>query len=252
MAIIHSTAIIADDVQLAAEVEVGPYAIIAGDNRIGARTRIGAHSVVHAGVDLGEDNLIADHVVLGGAPQDLTYKDEPTRLVIGDRNKIREFTSIHRATNPDQPAVIGNDCYIMSNTHLGHDCQIGNGVIITTFAGLSGHVEIGDKAVIGGGARIHQYCRIGSLAMVAGHAAVGKDVLPFCMLGRDPVAHYKLNKIGLRRAGIKRDEYHSLEHAIQLVRQGRPAEITPDTPATRLLSQWLMVKSRRGIHKFAR
>lgn len=249
---IHSTAVIADDAQIAADVEVGPYAVIEKNTKIGARTKIGSHSVIHSCVELGEDNLISNHVVLGGAPQDIGYKDEPTWLVIGDRNKIREFTAIHRATNLDQPARIGNDCFIMSNVHLGHDCQVGNGVIITTFAGASGHVHIGDKAVIGGGACIHQFCRIGTLAMVAGLAPVGKDVLPYCMLGRDPTAHFKLNIVGLRRAGIKGDAYRALEHAIQLVRKGKPEEVTSETAELKMLHAWLSAPSKRGIYKFAR
>jgi UDP-N-acetylglucosamine acyltransferase len=252
MSNIHPTAIIADNAQIATDVEVGPYTVVEQNASIGARTKIGSHSVIHAYVELGEDNVISDHVVLGGAPQDLGYQGDPTRLVIGDRNKIREFTSIHRATNLDQPTCIGNDCFIMSNVHIGHDCQVGDGVIITTFVGISGHVQIGDKAVIGGGAGIHQYCRIGTLAMVAGLAPVGKDVLPFCMLGRDPTAHFKLNMVGLRRAGIKGDDYRALEHAIQLVRKGKSEQINNDTAQLKILQAWLSAPSKRGIYKFAR
>lgn len=252
MSNIHPTAVIADDAQLGLDIEVGAYAVVEPNTKIGSRTKIGSHSVIHSCVELGEQNIIADHVVLGGAPQDIGYKDEPTWLVLGDRNTVREYTSIHRSTNIERPTRIGNDCFIMSNAHLGHDCQVGNDVIITTFAGLSGHVHIGDKAVIGGGAAIHQYCRIGTLAMVGGLAPVGKDVLPFCMLGRDPTAHYKLNVIGLRRAGIKGQAYQALEHAIQLVRAGKPEEIVVDTPELKILKEWLSAPSKRGIFKFAR
>ena len=251
MANIHSTAVVSENTILAKDIVIGPYVIIENNVHIDQGTTIGAHSVVHSNVRLGKNNHIHDHVVLGGAPQDISYQGETTWLEIGDDNIIREFCSIHRSTNTERATRMGNACYMMCNSHLGHDCQVGDGVIITAYAGISGHVEIGDKAVIGGNVGIHQFCRIGSLAMVGAYTPVGKDVLPYSMLGRDPVAHYKLNVIGLRRAGIKGDRYRQLEKGMQLVRAGKEDQLTSDTEELAILKQWLAAPSKRGVYKFA-
>lgn len=252
MANIHSTAVVAANTKIAEDVEVGPYTIIEDHVEIDAGTKIGSHGVLHSFTRLGKNNHIHDHIVLGDAPQDISYANEETWLDIGDDNIIREFCSIHRSTNVDRATRVGNSCYIMCNSHIGHDCQVGDGVIITAYAGISGHVEIGDQAVIGGNVGIHQFCRIGSLAMVGAYTPVGKDVLPFSMLGRDPVAHYKLNVVGLRRAGIKGERYRALEKGMQLVRSGNSDQLVGETQELELLSQWLAAPSKRGIYKFAR
>ncbi len=249
---IHSTAVVSSDAVIAENVNIGPYAVIEQNVEIGAGSIIGSHSVLHSYTRLGENNRIHNHVVLGGAPQDISYSGEQTWLQLGNDNVIREFCSIHRSTNTERATQVGNNCYIMCNSHIGHDCQVGNDVIITAYAGISGHVEIGDRAVIGGNVGIHQFCRIGSLAMVGAYTPVGKDVLPFSMLGRDPVAHYKLNVVGLRRAGIKGDRYRALEKGMQLVRNGKNDQLIAETEELKLLANWLAAPSKRGIYKFAR
>ncbi len=252
MSNIHSTAIVSNGALLENGVEIGPYTVIGDNVRVGEGTIIGSHSVIHSFVSLGRYNRIHDHVVLGDVPQDMSFKDEETWLEIGNENTIREFCSIHRSTNAERPTRIRNGCYMMCNSHIGHDCQVGNGVIITAFAGISGHVEIGDKAVIGGNVGIHQFCRIGTLAMVSAYTPVGKDVLPFSMLGRDPVAHYKLNVVGLRRAGIKGNSYRALEKGMQLIRAGKSEQLQSSTQELEILKQWLAAPSKRGIYKFVR
>lgn len=249
---IHTTAIIAQSAELADDVEVGPFSIIHEHVKIAAGTKIAAHSVVHSFVRIGERNQIADHVVLGGAPQDISYQGQETWLEIGDDNIFREYSSVHRANNNTEVTRIGNGCYVMCNSHIGHNCIIGNDVIITAFAGLSGHVEVGDKAIIGGHAGIHQFCRIGTFAMVAGAAAVTKDVLPYCLLGRDPVGHYRLNSIGLRRAGVSGERYKLLEKRMRLIRAGNKEIHSADTPELEVLNTWLTSPSKRGIHGFIR
>jgi len=249
---IHTTAVIAQSAELADDVEVGPFSIIHDHVKIAAGTKIGAHSVIHSFVRIGERNQIADHVVLGGAPQDISYRGQETWLEIGDDNIFREYSSVHRANNNEEVTRIGNGCYVMCNSHIGHNCIIGNHVIITAFAGLSGHVEVGDKAIIGGHAGIHQFCRIGTLAMVAGAAAVTKDVLPYCLLGRDPVGHYRLNSIGLRRAGVSGERYKLLEKRMRQIRAGDKEMYLADTPELELLNGWLASPSKRGIHGFIR
>ena len=248
MTSIHSTAIVAGSAQLADDVQIGPYSIVHDHVQIGKGSQVAAHSVIHAYVRLGERNQIADHVVLGAAPQDVSYQGEETWLEIGHDNQIREFTSIHRSNNKKEKTIIGNNCFLMANIHIGHNCQLGSNVIITSYAGLSGHVEVGDNAVIGGGAGIHQFCRIGAYAMVAAFTPVNKDAMPFCLLGRNPVVHYRLNTVGLRRAGVRRDRYRALEKAIRRLRDGLEFEI--NTPETRLLKEWLDAPSKRGVYKF--
>ena len=249
---IHSTAVVSSDAVIAENVNIGPYAVVEQNVEIGAGTTVGAHSVLHSYTRVGENNHIHSHVVLGGAPQDIAYSGEQTWLEVGNENVIREFCSIHRSTSAERATRVGKHCYIMCNSHIGHDCQVGNDVIITAYAGISGHVEIGDRAVIGGNVGIHQFCRIGSLAMVGAYTPVGKDVLPFSMLGRDPVAHYKLNVVGLRRAGVKGERYRALEKGMQLVRNGKEDQLIAETEELKLLANWLAAPSKRGIYKFAR
>lgn len=252
MANIHSTAVVSANSDIAENVIVGPYAVIEDQVSIGEGTVIGAHSIIHSFVRLGKRNRIHSHVVLGDLPQDISYQGEETWLHVGNENIIREFCSIHRSTNLDKATRIGSRCYMMCNSHLGHDCQVGDEVIITAYSGISGHVEIGDKAVIGGNVGIHQFCRIGPLAMIGAYTPVGKDVLPYSLLGRDPVAHYKLNAVGLRRAGIKGERYRALEEGMQLVRAGKAEQLKQDTEELKILKQWLATPSKRGIYKFVR
>jgi len=249
---IHSTAIVSPAAELADDVEVGPFSIIHDHVYIGAGTKIGAHSIIHSYVRMGLGNNIADQVILGGVPQDISYQNQETWLHIGDNNIFREFSSVHRSNTEKEVTSIGSDCYVMCNSHVGHNCVIGSGVILTAYAGLSGHIEVGDKAIIGGHAGIHQFCRIGTYAMVAGAAAVTKDVLPYCLLGRNPVGHYRLNVIGLRRAGVTGERYKLLEKRIRQIREGDKQLYEAQTPELEILNQWLSAPSKRGIHKFIR
>ncbi len=252
MANIHSTAIVSSSASLAEDVEVGPYSIVHANARIGSGTIIGSHTIIHSYVDMGERNTVADHVVLGGAPQDISYHGEETWLEIGDDNIFREFCSVHRANNDQEVTKIGNGCYLMCNTHVGHNCLLSDEVIITAYAALSGHVEVGAKAIIGGSSGVHQFCRIGAYAMVSGFAPVAKDVLPFCLLGRDPVAHYRLNTVGLRRAGITGEKYKVLEKRIRQIRAGDREPYPATTKELEVLEDWLAAPSKRGVYKFLR
>jgi UDP-N-acetylglucosamine acyltransferase len=250
MAKIHSTAVVSSSATIADDVEIGAYSIVHEHARIGAGTSIGSHNIIHSYVSLGQGNKITDHVVLGGAPQDVSYQGEETWLEIGDDNIFREFCSVHRANNDQEVTKIGNGCYFMCNTHVGHNYIVGNQVIITAYAGLSGHVEVGDKAIIGGGSSVHQFCRIGAYAMISGFTPVAKDVLPFCLLGRAPVVHYKLNTIGLRRAGITGEKYKALEKRIRQIRAGDRDNYPATTKELEILEDWLAAPSKRGVYKF--
>lgn len=247
---IHSSAIVSSHAEIESAVDIGPYAVIEDHVIIGEGSSIGAGSVVRSYTRLGKNNRIDAHAILGGEPQDISFKGQETWLEIGDDNIIREYTSIHRATRLEKPTRIGNRNYIMCNSHIGHDCTIGHDVIITSYSGISGHVCIDDHAVIGGSVGIHQFCRIGSFAMVAGFTPLRKDVLPYTMVGGEPVRHYRLNTIGLRRAGITGERYRALEQVFRQLRQGVHSEFHATTDELKLLQNWIQAPSRRGIYGF--
>ena len=249
--IIHPSACIAAGATLADNVTVEPFAVIEDDVSIGAGCRIGAHAVVQRCVTLGSGNILHPHAVLGGLPQDLGFKtDTPSRLVIGDNNIFREGFTAHRASQRDAATRIGSNCYFMNNSHVAHDCVIGNRTIFANNVAIGGHVEIGDNVFMGGGAVVHQFCRIGSYAIVQGTTGLNKEVLPFMLIGGRPARHYRLNTVGLRRAGITGDRYKVLEAAFRLLKNKKSLTDLPETEEIKQLKAWLAVKSRRGVHGF--
>ncbi|RLD99327.1 MAG: acyl-[acyl-carrier-protein]--UDP-N-acetylglucosamine O-acyltransferase, partial [Aquificota bacterium] len=165
---------------------------------------------------IGRECVIGPHAVLGGPPQDVGYKGQSTFLEIGNRNVIREYVSIHRASREGEATVLGDDNYIMAYSHVGHDCRIGSGVVITSYAGISGHVVIEDLAVIGGQVGFHQFVRVGTLAMVGGNSAFNKDIPPYTMASGRPGRVFGLNVVGLRRKGISSDVRRALSRAFKL------------------------------------
>jgi len=217
---------------------------------IQSNTEIGPQCVLHSFVKLGVGNQLHAQVVLGGLPQDIAFAGEMTWVEIGDANIIREGCTVHRSTNPDVPTRIGHRCFLMSCSHVGHDCQLGNEVVLTSYAGLGGHVEIGDKANVGAHSGIHQFVRVGTLSMVAGYTPVRKDVMPYCLLGGDPVRHYRLNTIGLRRTGVTGERYRKLEQALRCLRRGELPENLHGAPEIDHLRDWVSAPSRRGIYGF--
>jgi UDP-N-acetylglucosamine acyltransferase len=249
---VHPTAVVSENAKLGDGVVVGPHAVIEDSVEIGGGCSIGPHAVLHSFVRLGEGNRIHPHAVLGGPPQDLSFEGIETWLEIGDNNLIRESVTIHRATNPDIPTRVGSGCFLMVNAHVAHDCRIGDGVILTNDVNLAGHVEIADRAILSGGVQVHQFVRIGSLAMVGGLAGVAKDVLPFSLVSDNPARHYRLNTVGLRRAGITGNRYRALQQAFRRVRQAEDLDGLPETPEIEHLGEWLARPSRRGLTAFVR
>jgi len=248
---IHPTAIISPNAELAEGVTVEPCAVIEDNVILGTGTHIGPHAVIHPYVRMGSGNRIHAHAVIGDLPQDLAFEGEATRIEIGNDNVIREGVTIHRSTRIDSPTRVGTGCYLMAYAHVGHGVQVGDGVILTNNVLLGGHVEIGERAIVGGNAGVHQFTRIGAYAMVAGYIAVRKDVLPFSLIGGQPVRHYRLNAVGLRRNGITGERYRALEMALRSLRRGsRDLNDVPRTPEVQYLEQWLGEKSRRGIYGF--
>jgi UDP-N-acetylglucosamine acyltransferase len=217
---IHPTAVIDPKAQLDGSVIVEPYAVIDGPVNIGPETRICAHAVVSGHTTIGARNTIGSFATIGGPPQDMHYKGEPTELIIGDGNQIREYVSIHRATvKATGKTLIGNNNMIMAYCHIAHDCIIADHVIMANVATLAGHVEIGSHANLGGMVGIHQFCRIGDYAYIGGMSGIGLDVPPYVIMEgtRNQMRIASINKIGLRRAGMDRDTIKNLEEAFKIL-----------------------------------
>jgi UDP-N-acetylglucosamine acyltransferase len=222
---IHPTAIISEGAQLGNDVCIGPYAIIEQRTSIGEGTEIRAHAVVKRYTTLDEANVIHEGAVIGGEPQDLSFKDCESYLRIGARCSIREGVTIHRGTEPGSATVIGSDCFIMANAHVAHNCRLGDRVILANNVALAGHVEIADQAFISGGVVVHQFCRAGRLAMIGGNSKIVQDCLPFVITDGMPGRARGLNVIGLRRAGFKSIEIRRLKDAYRvLLRSGLALE----------------------------
>lgn len=199
---IHPTAVVDPRAQLADGVSVGPYAVIGGDVQLGPDCWIGPHVVLDGRVRMGRGNRIFPGACIGLEPQDLKYAGDPTEVVLGDDNTIRECVTINRATSGDQQTRLGSGNLLMAYSHLGHNCALGDRIVIANGVAVAGHVVIGDRAVIGGVLGIHQFVHVGTLAMVGGMSRIERDVPPFCMVEGHPARVRALNKVGLQRSGL--------------------------------------------------
>lgn len=218
MALIHSSAIIDPKAQIDSSVEIGPYAVIGPNVTIGAGTKIGSHTVIEGVTTIGRDNRISHFASLGGVPQDMKYNNEPTQLIIGDRNTIREFTTIHTGTVQDGGITrIGNDNWIMAYVHIAHDCQVGNHTIFSSNAQIAGHVIVEDWVILGGMSGVHQFVRIGQHAMLGGASALVQDIPPFVIAAGDKAEPHGLNAEGLKRRGFEADTISALRHAYKVL-----------------------------------
>lgn len=248
---IHPTAYIAADAILGDNCTIGPFAVIERGAVMGADCQVGAHAVVQPFVRMGDGNILHAHAVLGGLPQDVGFKPETVSwLSIGDSNVFREGFTAHRATKENGETVIGSECYFMNNSHVAHDCRVGNKTIFANNVAIGGHVEIGNNVFMGGAVVAHQFCRIGSYAIVQGTTGLNMDVIPFMLIGGRPARHYKLNSVGLRRAGITGERYSVLSAAFRLLKNKKSLDSLEETEEIKQLKDWLAVKSRRGIHGF--
>ncbi|MDI6827242.1 MAG: acyl-ACP--UDP-N-acetylglucosamine O-acyltransferase [Armatimonadota bacterium] len=214
---IHETAIVHPSAELGVGVQVGPYSVIGPNTIIGDGTIIESHVVIEPWTTIGTNCRICTGAVLGGEPQDHKFKGERSFLKIGDRNIIREYVTIHRATGEDNSTVVGSDNMLMAYCHIGHNCNIGDGIMMANTVGISGHVVIEDKAVFGGMAGVHQYVRIGKLAMIGGHSKIVQDVPPFMMADGRPARVCELNVVGLRRSGVPPKVRTELRQAYKLL-----------------------------------
>ncbi|GAB3628583.1 acyl-[acyl-carrier-protein]--UDP-N-acetylglucosamine O-acyltransferase [Pandoraea terrae] len=218
MANIHPTAVVDPKAQLADDVIIGPYAVVGPNVTLGARTQVGSHSVIEGHTTLGEDNKIGHFSVIGGEPQDMKYAGEPTRLVMGDRNRIREFVTIHTGTVQDGGLTsVGSDNWIMAYVHIAHDCHVGDRTVFSSNAQLAGHVHVDDWAIIGGMTGVHQFVRIGAHAMIGGASVLVQDVPPFVIASGDRATPHGVNVEGLRRRGFSADAITALRNVYKVL-----------------------------------
>jgi UDP-N-acetylglucosamine acyltransferase len=216
---VHPTAIVDKSAHLATGVVVGPYSILEAGVVVDEGTKIESHVRIGRLTRIGRDNRISHGAVLGTEPQDVTYRDEPTVLEVGDRNIIREYATIHRGTAHTGKTVVGNDCFIMAYAHVAHDCEVGNHVVLANSVNMAGHVHMEDWVVVGGLVPIHQFVRIGRHAMIGGGFRVPQDVCPYALLAGYPLKTVGLNIVGLKRRGFTLAQLAPLKAAFRLLFQ---------------------------------
>jgi UDP-N-acetylglucosamine acyltransferase len=215
---IHPSAIVDPSVKMGDGNEIGPLAVIEAGVELGSHNWVGSHATIQMGTSIGDNNKIYPHAAIGGDPQDLKYAGEKTFLKIGNFNMIREFVTVNRGTVQGGGTThVGDHGLFMTNCHVAHDCHIGDHVIIANSAAIAGHCEVGSHAVVGGLAGLHQNARIGTYCMAGGLGRFSKDLLPYTTTsGTEEVKVYGLNKIGLKRSGISKENFAALEHAMKL------------------------------------
>lgn len=247
---IHPTAIVDPGARLAEDVEVGPFSIIGPDVEIGAGSRIGPHVIVKGPTRLGARTRIFQFASVGEDCQDKKYAGEPTRLVMGDDNVIREGATLHRGTAQDRyETTIGSRNLFMAYAHVGHDCVIGSDCILANQVTLAGHVTLGDFVILGGLAAIHQFCHFGAHAMAGGGSIITKDTPAFVMINGNPAQPHGLNLIGLKRRGFSDEAIKALSESYKLVyRRGLTTEQALETIESRyqLAETRAFVDSIRG------
>src|SRR5438067_5160991 len=214
---IHQTAVIGSGAKIGANVEIGPHSVIGGAVTIADDCVIGANVVIEGEVSIGQGNRIGHGAMIGGQPQDVSFSPTtPSRVEIGERNIIRENSTIHRGTTADSATKLGDENFLMVNAHVGHNCVIGNKVIVANNVLLGGYVMVDDQAFLGGGSAFHQNMRVGRLVIAQGGSALGKDIPPFVIAAERNYV-FGLNSIGLRRAGFSREQRDEIKRAFKLL-----------------------------------
>lgn len=251
---IHATAVVHPRAQLDSSVVVGPYAVIDEGVTLGADCVVGPHVYLTGLTTIGAHNEFHAGCVVGDAPQDLKYKNAPTRLRIGDHNVFREHVTAHRSNNSAEDTVIGAHNFLMAHCHVAHNCHLDDHIVIANGALLAGHVAVQERAFISGNCVVHQFCRIGALSFMQGGSAISKDLPPFTVARRGENALGGLNSVGLRRAGFtttERMELKRLYHALFASGVGLRAALTQarssfgGTAAQTLLE--FVAQSKRGV-----
>ena len=262
MTMIHPSAIVDPAAELDSSVSVGAFSLIGPHVHIGAGTRIGSHCVIEGHTTIGRDNKIFQFNSIGAAPQDMKYAGEPTRLVIGDRNTIREYCTFNTGTVQDKGVTeLGDDNWIMAYVHLAHDVLLGNHNVLANGVTLAGHVEIGDWVTVGGLTGMLQRMRVGSHAMIGFQAHVAQDVPPFMTVDGNPLTARAVNQVGLRRRGFSAERigvikqmhkllYRSsltLQQAQEAMAELRGGNAEPEADADIELMLAFLAAASRGI-----
>ena len=253
---IHKTAIVSKKAKLGKNVKIGPWCVIEAGVAIGDNTKIWQNVYIAGGTVMGKDNVIHMGAALGHEPQHLLYKKEKTGLVIGDRNIIREYVTIHRAFVPGENTRIGKDNYIMGLAHVGHDCRIANGLIMCNGVLLAGHVTVEDNVFIGGGAAAHQFVTIGTMAMIGGLTKVNQDVLPYTLIEGNAEVR-GLNVVGIRRSDLSEKAKAQIKEIYRIIyRLGlnttnalKEVKKIPNLTKEALYMIRFIEKSKRGLCK---
>lgn len=221
---IHPSSVISKEAEIGANVTIGPFCVIRGRVKIGDGCVLDSHVSLgneHGIVEIGKNNHFCTGAAVGGPPQDLSYKGEPTKLVIGDHNTIREYATLNCGTpKSDGVTRLGSHCLIMAYAHVAHDCQIGNYVVIANSTQLAGHVVFEDHVKTGGMCGFNQHVRVGSYAFVAADSAVNKDILPYTISQGKYAVMRASNSIGLQRAGFSKEDIESINRAVRIVTKG--------------------------------
>lgn len=256
MACIHPTAIVDAGAQIADDVEIGPYSVIGKDVRIDRGTVIGPHVVIDGITRIGQNNRFHSGGAIGCKPQDKKYRDEPTRLEIGDGNTFFQCVTVSVGTPQDHGLTrIGNNNWLMAYVHIAHDCILGNETILANGATLAGHVEVGDYAILGGLSAIHQFCVVGPYAMAGGGAMIPQDVPPFVMCEGNRASARGLNIEGMRRRGFTPEQISAVKQAYKLLYRdglsyeeacGRIGALAAEEPVLQCFVDFF-ARSKRGI-----
>lgn len=255
MSNVHSTAVVEPGARLSGEVSIGPYCCIGPDVELGAGVALHAHVVIAGRTRIGDRTVIYPFASIGQPPQDRGYRGQPALLEIGADNIVREYVTINGGTGTKGTRV-GDGCFLMTASHIAHDCQVGNGVIMANQATLGGHVLVQDRAIIGGLAAIHQFTRIGEQAMIGGMSGIAEDVIPFGMAVGNRARLMGLNLVGLKRSGVPRPEIHAMRSAFRrLFADGAPlsdrldevAEAYAGNARIAKIVQFIRAASKRGL-----
>jgi len=256
--LIHPSAIISADAELADNVRVGPFSVIGPGVRIGAGTEIGAHCVIKGSTTIGQKNHFYPFSSIGDDPQDKKYAGEVTRLEIGSGNTIREYCTINRGTTQDEGVTwVGDNNWLMAYCHVAHDCRVGNEIIMANGASLAGHAHIDDFAMLSAFSAIHQFCRIGSYSFIGAYGGISKDVPPYVIAFGQPPEPRGINSEGLRRRNFSTEQIRNLKEAYRILyrsdlrlaeAKSQLAELATDQPELEILIEFLE-SSERGIFR---